>query len=154
MSSIEEKRSQMIPIVLIIALFAAVTVMSTVIVSVIERTREFGVITALGLNQGQIARMVTLEAVYTTLLGFALGALAGFGLNALMSATNLMGPFINDFYGNYLRGLALSDRFVFAASLSYLAWAATTILIAAALAIAVPGRRVRNLNPSEAMRAN
>ena len=154
MSSIEEKRSQMIPIVLIIALFAAVTVMSTVIVSVIERTREFGVITALGLNQGQIARMVTLEAVYTTLLGFVVGAIAGFGLNTLMSATNLMGPFINDFYGNYLRGLALSDRFVFAASLSYLAWAATTILIAAALAITVPGRRVRNLNPSEAMRAN
>ena len=154
MAGIEGKRSSMIPIVLIVALFAAVTVMSTVIVSVIERTREFGVITSLGLNQGQIARMVTLEAVYTTLIGFVVGAVLGFGLTALMSATNLMGPFINTFYGSYLPGIALSDEFVFAASLSYLAWAAVTILIAAVLAIAVPGRRVRNLNPSEAMRAS
>ena len=154
MAGIEGKRSSMIPIVLIVALFAAVTVMSTVIVSVIERTREFGVITSLGLNQGQIARMVTLEAVYTTFIGFAVGAVLGFGLTFVMSATNLMGPFINTFYGSYLSGIALSDEFVFAASLSYLAWAAVTIVIAAVLAITVPGRRVRNLNPSEAMRAS
>lgn len=153
MAGIETKRGAMIPIVLIVALFAAVTVMSTVIVSVIERTREFGVITALGLNQGQLARMVMLEATYTTFLGFVVGAGAGFGLNALMSVTNLMGPFIRSFYGPYLSGFALSDRFIFAAALGYLGWAAVTIVIAAGLAIAVPGRRVRNLNPSEAMRA-
>jgi ABC-type lipoprotein release transport system permease subunit len=153
MAGIEKKRGSMIPIVLIIALFAAVTVMSTVVVSVIERTREFGVITSLGLNQSQLARMVTLEAAYTSFLGFAVGSMAGFGLNALMSATNLMGPFIRSFYGRYLSGFALSDQFVFAAALSYLAWAAVTIVIAAVLAITVPGGRVRNLNPSEAMRA-
>ena len=154
MAGIEGKRSSMVPIVLIFALFAAVTVMSTVIVSVIERTREFGVMTSLGLSQNQLARMVTLEAVYTTLIGFVTGAVLGFGLNALLSVTNLLGPFIKTFYGNYLQGLALSDTFVLAASLSYLGWAAVTILFAAVLAVTVPGRRVRNLNPSEAMRAN
>ncbi len=153
MAGIEDKRASMVPIVLMIALFAAVTVMSTVIVSVIERIREFGVITALGLNQNQIARMVTLEAVYTTLIGFAIGAVLGYALTFVMSATNLMGPFINSFYGRYLSGFALSDQFVFASSLAYLAWAAITILIATVLAITVPGKRVRNLNPSEAMRA-
>ena len=153
MSGIEQKRGSMIPIVLMIALFAAVTVMSTVIVSVIERTREFGVVASLGLNQGQIARMVTLEAIYTTFIGFAIGAVAGFALTALMTATNLMGPFINSFYGRYLSGMAISDQFVFATSITYLLWAAVTIVIAAVLAIVVPGRRVRNLNPAEAMRA-
>ena len=153
MAGIEDKRASMVPIVLMIALFAAVTVMSTVIVSVIERTREFGVITSLGLNQNQIARMVTLEAVYTAVIGFGIGAVLGYALTFVMSATNLMGPFINSFYGRYLSGLAISDQFVFASSLAYLAWAAVTILIAAVLAITVPGKRVRNLNPSEAMRA-
>ena len=153
MAAIESKRSSMIPMVLLIALFAAVTVMSTVVVSVLERTREFGVMTALGLSQGQLARLVTLEAVYTTAIGFVAGAVLGYGLNALMSITNLLGPFINTFYGAYLSGLALSDTFVFAASLGYLAWAAVTILIAAVLAVTVPGRRVRHLNPAEALRA-
>ena len=154
MATLDNERAQMIPLVVIIALFAAVTVMSTVIVSVIERTREFGVITSLGLDQGQLARMVTLEAVYTTFLGFAAGAGLGFGLNWILSLTNVMGPFMKNFYGNYLQGLALSNTFVLGASLGYLGWAATTILLAAILAIVVPGRRVRNLNPAEAMRAN
>ncbi len=153
MAGIEEKRTSMIPFVLVVALFAAVTVMSTVIVSVLERTREFGVITALGLNQGQLARMITLEAIYTTVIGFGVGALVGYALTAVMTATNLMGPFIHGFYGRYLSGLAITDRFIFATSLTYLAWAAATIVMAGVLAIVVPGRRVRNLNAAEAMRA-
>jgi putative ABC transport system permease protein len=122
-------------------------------VSVIERTREFGVMTALGLNQMQIARMVTLEAVYTTSIGFVVGALCGYGLTWLFSTFNIMGPLIRNFYGRVMQGVAISDEFIFAAQLGYLAWAATTIVIAALLAIVVPGRRVRNLNPSEAMRS-
>ena len=154
MAMLEQSRSEMYPIVLIFALFAAVTVMSTVIVSVIERTREFGVMTALGLNQGQLARMVTLEAVYTSFLGFLIGAVAGYALNWVVTTTNIMGAFMKDLYGNYLEGLALSDTFVLASSLGYLGWAAITILLAAILSITIPGRRVRQLNPAEAMRAN
>jgi len=154
LAGIEEKRGSMIPIVLMIALFAAVTVMSTVVVSVIERTKEFGVITSLGLNQFQLSRMIALEAIYTTFIGFVVGAIAGYGLTALITATNLMGPFIKGYYGRLLSGFALSDKFVFATGLSYLAWAAVTILLAAILAITVPGKRVRNLIPAEALRAN
>lgn len=154
MAGIEQKRGSMIPIVLMIALFAAITVMSTVVVSVIERTREFGVISSLGLNQSQLARMIALEAIFTTFIGFVAGAIAGYGLTAIMSATNLMGPFIKGYYGRMLSGFALSDKFVFASGLSYLAWAAVTILLAAILAITVPGKRVRNLIPAEALRAH
>lgn len=152
-AGIENKRGTMIPVVLLFAVFAAVTVMSTVIVSVIERTREFGVIASLGLSQGQLARMVMLEAIYTTALGFVVGVIAGYGLNWTLSATNALGPLISNYYSNFLDGFALSDQLILATQVGYLAWAGTTIVIAAFLAIAVPGRRVRNLNPSEAMRA-
>lgn len=153
MAGIENKRGTMVPLVLLFAIFAAITVMSTVVVSVIERTREFGVMSALGLSPGQIARMVTLEAVYTTFIGFVVGAGLGYGLIWLLSTFNVMGPVIRNFYAQVMQGIAISDEFFFAAQLGYLAWAATTIVIAALLAIAVPGRRVRKLNPSEAMRA-
>ena len=53
-----------------------------------------------------------------------------------------------------MEGLALSDELILAMQLSYLGWAASTVLLAALLAILVPGRRVRDLNPSEAMRAS
>ena len=152
-AGIEQKRVYLMPIMLLFAVFAAVTVMSTVIVSVIERTREFGVIASLGLSQGQLAQMVTYEAVYTTGLGFVAGVLAGYGLNWVLSATNALGPLISSYYSRFLEGFALSEQLLLAMEIGYLAWASTTILIAAFLAIAVPGRRVRELNPSEAMRA-
>lgn len=153
MSGIDAKRSAMVPMISLFAIFAAITVMSTVIVSVIERTREFGVIASLGLDQGRIARMVMLEATFTAGLGFVAGSIAGFGLNWALTATNLMGPLIKAYYSRFLQGFALTDELIVAAQLSYLAWAAMTVALAALLAIAIPGRRVRRLEPAEAMRA-
>lgn len=153
MSGIDSKRVAMIPMVSLFALFAAVTVMSTVIVSVIERTREFGVMASLGLPQGRIAQMVMLEATFTAGLGFVVGAIAGVGLNWFLTATNLMGPLIKNVYARFLEGYALTDELLITVQLSYLAWAAMTVALAAVLAIAVPGRQVRRLEPAEAMRA-
>lgn len=153
MSGIDSKRSSMVPMIALFAIFAAITVMSTVIVSVIERTREFGVIASLGLDPGRIARMVMLEATFTAGLGFVAGAIAGFGLNWALTATNLMGPMIKAYYSRFLQGFAITDELIVAAQLSYLAWAASTVALAALLAIAIPGRRVRRLEPAEAMRA-
>ena len=153
MSGIDSKRVAMIPMISLFAAFAAITVMSTVIVSVIERTREFGVIASLGLPQGRIAQMVMLEATFTAGLGFAVGAIAGLGLNTFLTATNLMGPLIKNVYARFLDGYALTDELLITVQLSYLAWAAMTVALAALLAIAVPGRQVRRLEPAEAMRA-
>ncbi len=153
MSGIDSKRTAMIPMISLFAIFAAITVMSTVIVSVIERTREFGVIASLGLAQGQIARMVALEATFTAGLGFVAGAILGFGLNWALTATNAMGPLIKNVYGRFLEGFALTDELLITVQVGYLAWAATTVALAALLAILIPGRRIRRLEPAEAMRA-
>jgi ABC-type lipoprotein release transport system permease subunit len=153
MAGIDAKRANMVPMILLFAIFAAITVMSTVVVSVIERTREFGVMTSLGLPQGRIARMVMLEAGLTAGLGFVLGAVLGFGLNGLLTLTNAMGPLIKNVYSRFLEGYALTDELLVAVQIGYLAWAATTVALAALLAIAVPGRRIRALEPAEAMRA-
>jgi len=153
LAGIENKRVTMMPILALFSLFAAVTVMSTVVVSVIERTREFGVVAALGLSQAQIARMVMLEAAFVTGLGFVIGSAAGFALNGFLTATNLMGPMMKAVYSGMLEGFALSDELAIMMQLSYLAWTGSTILLAAVLAIAVPGRHIRTLNPAEAMRA-
>ena len=153
LAGIETKRVAMMPIVGLFALFAAVTVMSTVVVSVIERTREFGVTASLGMTQGRIARMVMLEAAFVTALGFVAGSVVGYLLNWILSATNVMGPMMQSVYSGMLDNFAISDTIVVGMSLGYLAWTGLTVLLAAALALAVPGRRIRALEPAEAMRA-
>ncbi|HWQ32393.1 MAG TPA: FtsX-like permease family protein [Blastocatellia bacterium] len=58
-------------------LIAALGIINTLIISVSERKREFGVIRAIGGLRGQIRRMVLLEAVAIAIIGVITGALCG-----------------------------------------------------------------------------
>lgn len=58
-----------------IALLIAAGVLNTLLMSVLERTRELGILLALGLSPWRMAAMVLLESLYVGLLGIALGAL-------------------------------------------------------------------------------
>jgi lipoprotein-releasing system permease protein len=148
------ERLQMIPMGLIFSLFAAVAVMSTVLLTVMERTREFGVLTALGLDQHRLARLVTLEALLTTFLGFLAGAALGYALNWALATWNVLGPLFSGLFGPFLENFAVTDEIYTALDPAHLGYAALTVLLAGVLSALVPGRRVRRLNPAEAMRAS
>ncbi len=146
------ERIQMIPMGLLFSLFAAVAVTTTVVVSVLERIREFGVIVALGLDQASLAWLVTFESVFSTALGWLAGLVLGYGLLWVMSVTNALGSFINSFYGDLLQGLALTDQVRAGIRPEYALFASITIALAALFSALAPARRVRRLNPADAMR--
>ncbi|MGH8892485.1 MAG: ABC transporter permease, partial [Actinomycetes bacterium] len=68
---------------------AALGIVNTLALSVIERTREIGLLRAVGMGRKQVRRMVRLEsvviAIFGTLLGLALGVALG---SALVTALN------------------------------------------------------------------
>ncbi len=66
---------------------AALGILNTLALSMIERTREIGLLRAIGLSRRQLRRMVTLESVVISVLGALLGVICGvvFGV-ALMYA--------------------------------------------------------------------
>ena len=66
---------------------AVLGIVNTLALSIIERTREVGLLRAIGLGRGQLRRMITLESVVIALLGALLGVLLGIGFGvALMYA--------------------------------------------------------------------
>nr|WP_216654450.1 ABC transporter permease [Nocardioides sp. zg-DK7169] len=56
---------------------AVLGIVNTLALSVIERTREIGLLRAIGLSRSQLRRMITLESVVISLLGAVLGVVLG-----------------------------------------------------------------------------
>ncbi|MFU8852370.1 ABC transporter permease [Micromonospora sp. SL1-18] len=74
---------QMIQILLALAIVIAVLgIVNTLALSVLERTRELGLLRAIGLRRAQTMRMVTVEAVVISVFGALLGVAVGSGLGA------------------------------------------------------------------------
>jgi len=71
----------MVQVLLALAILIAVLgVVNTLALSVLERTRELGLLRAVGLGRGQTMRMVTVEAVVISVFGALLGVVVGAGL--------------------------------------------------------------------------
>ncbi|MFG1952928.1 ABC transporter permease [Micromonospora sp. NPDC048830] len=86
---IEQQTSQldslltMIQILLALAIVIAVLgIVNTLALSVLERTRELGLLRAIGLRRAQTMRMITVEAVVISVFGALLGVAVGTGLGA------------------------------------------------------------------------
>jgi putative ABC transport system permease protein len=73
----------MIQILLALAIVIAVLgIVNTLALSVLERTRELGLLRAIGLRRAQTMRMITVEAVVISVFGALLGVAVGAGLGA------------------------------------------------------------------------
>ena len=68
-----------ITVMLVIAIFIAVLgIINTLLLSVYERTREIGLLRAVGMGRRQVRATITLESVIFSLQGTVLGAVIGF----------------------------------------------------------------------------
>lgn len=150
-SAIGTKQSSTFFIGMIFSLFAALAVTSTVLVSVLERTREFGMMGAIGMNPPRLAAMVTLETVLATSIGWGVGLVLSYALNFWMATQNVLGPIFAS-YGAAWEILGTGGEIYTAQSPLYALYAALTIVLAAFFSILIPARRVLSLNPAEAMR--
>lgn len=143
---------QMIPIGLLFALFAALAVTSTVLVSVLERRREFGMMAAIGLAPPKLAQMVVIEAVAATVLGWLVGLIIGYALTWLFGTYNILGTVmagVNEAFASF----GLGDELYTVSSPRYALYAAGTVAFAAIFALLIPARQVAKLEPVTAMRA-
>jgi putative ABC transport system permease protein len=106
---------------------------NTLVLSVFERTRELGMLRAVGMTRNQVSRMVRQESVITALIGAALGLPLGVFLAVLV--TKALSQFNVEFLPPWksLIGFAI------------------VAMIAGVLAAVAPARRASKLNVLRAL---
>ncbi|MCW3013534.1 MAG: transporter permease [Solirubrobacterales bacterium] len=72
----------LLALTVIVALFGIV---NTLVLSITERTRELGMLRAVGTSRRQVKAMIRLEAVITAMIGGVLGIVLGVGLSLLVT---------------------------------------------------------------------
>jgi len=77
----------------VFALPSLIAMLNTLAISVIERTREIGMLRAVGATQKQVRRMVLIEALLLAALGTAFGLLAGLYLGYLLMSALTAGGY-------------------------------------------------------------
>ncbi len=126
---------------LIALLAAAFGIVNTLLMSVQERTREIGLMKAMGMGAGRIFGLFSLEATFIGFLGSILGVLVSVGVGSALSQV-LMQTVLADLPG--LNILLFTPESAIGVML--------LIMLIAFVSGSLPARRAARLNPIDALR--
>jgi ABC-type lipoprotein release transport system permease subunit len=147
-SAINTKSGVMDIFSVIIIAIAGVGILNLLLMAVYERTREIGVLGAMGLKPGQISLLFILEGIMIGLVGVAAGIVLGLALNGYLMKVGL------DF-GNMTQA---ASYMALIKSRAYPTWGieklplrVSMILIISALAALIPAVEAGRREPAEAL---
>ena len=130
----------------VIVLIVAVGVLNTVLMSVLERRREYGLLKALGTRPGQIVRLVVAELVLITFGGIVFGAALSIAVSWFLSIHGISMPTPITFGG------AVFDRIYAELNARSLYIPAITVFLSAILVCLVPAAKAARTEPAQAMK--
>lgn len=131
----------------ILLLMASLIIINTMLMTVMERMKEFGMLAALGMRRSDIVRLIVFEGLVIGLIGAAIGGVLGtgialwieqVGIDVSAAAKGIEMPF---------QGLIYPDW-----KLMYTLISAVLGMITAVLATLYPARRAIQQTPAEAIR--
>lgn len=133
----------------ILVILVAFSVMNTQLMSVLERTREFGIVMALGLRTGRLTRLVLLETTLMAAIGLTLGALLGLALTTVLSHTGFTYPGLEEMSERFNLPSRMHPQVSFLSTVL----GPAVIFIGSIIAALYPALRLHWLKPVTAMRA-
>lgn len=131
---------------LIVLGVTATVIVNTLLMSVFERTREIGILTAIGMKGRQIITLFLVEASLLALGGIAFGSLLGWALSAYFGS---VGVYFGDL--GISQGMLLEDRIYPYLTLPAALNLMITAFIITVLASIYPARLASHMEPVEAL---
>ncbi len=134
-------------IIMALVVFSAI---NSFIMTVFERTREFGMLLAIGMRPGHIMGMIQWEALFVSLLGIAIGLALASGLTLWLMN---VGIYLGEGMQEYARQFYMPDRMYPAFSWEAMTVAPLVMLVGTQIAALLPSLRIRRLKAADALRA-
>ncbi|RKU16987.1 hypothetical protein C6503_11440 [Candidatus Poribacteria bacterium] len=132
----------------VIILIVAMGVLNTVLMSVLERTREYGVLKAVGTKPGQIFWLVVCEVVIIALVSICIGALLGVLANYLFSIYGITYPQEITYGGMKFKTMYAE------VNVRCLVIPAIAVMLSAVIAGLFPAVKAARIMPAKAMRTH
>jgi len=134
----------------ILVILVAFSVLNTQLMSVLERTHEFGIVMSLGLRPGRLGRLVMLETAMMGLMGLLIGAITGTLFTTWFTVNGLSIPGMEEMAAMFNLPARIYPEVTFATAV-----AGPLIVYGFTLLAALyPALRLHRLHPVEAMRVN
>jgi len=133
----------------ILVVLVAFSVLNTQLMSVLERTHEFGIVMALGLKPGRLGRLVMLETTLMGVVGLILGALAGGVVTSWFTTNGLAIPGMEEMAVQF----NLPARMYPSVNVLTLLLGPFVVLLFTLLAAVYPALRLYKMRVVDAMRA-
>lgn len=134
----------------IIMLALAFGIINTMLMSVLERTKELGMLMSIGMNHKRIFSMIMLETMFLTIVGAITGMLSGWGITSALGKTGI--HFSG--WGEGFEAIGYSARVYPAVTLEFILFTTIMVVVTAVVSSMWPARKALKMNPVDALRTD
>lgn len=132
----------------IIMLALAFGIINTMLMAILERTKELGMLMAIGMNRRRIFKMIMLETVFLTFVGAVAGMFLGWVIMDILGKTGI--HFAG--WGEGFEAIGFAARVYPVVTPEFFAFTTGMVIITAVIASIWPARKALKLIPVDALR--
>lgn len=132
---------------LILIIVVAFSILNTFLMAIFERTREFGVLMAIGTTPGRLSKLLLIESMTMTIAGIVIGIIAG----SLITWHFQVHGIVISGTSEIMRQFGMPERIYPKLSIISASIGPAAVLIITLLAALYPAIKVWRLRPTEAM---
>ncbi|MCJ7448106.1 MAG: FtsX-like permease family protein [Bacteroidales bacterium] len=132
----------------IIMLALAFGIINTMLMAILERTKELGMLMAIGMNRKRIFKMIMLETIFLTIVGAVAGMLSGWAITEVLGKTGI--HFTG--WGEGFEAIGFAARVYPILTPQFFIFITIMVILTAIISSIWPARKALKLNPVEALR--
>lgn len=134
----------------IIMLALAFGIINTMLMAILERTRELGMLMAIGMNRKRVFNMIMFETIFLTSVGAVAGMISGWAITEVLQKTGI--HFSG--WGEGFEAMGFAARVFPVVTPDFFVFVTIMVIVTAIVASLWPARKALKLNPVEALRTD